>query len=55
MKTDIYKLLTGRIRITGESIMGPVQAQLWSDHIRHSIERAFRYSKDKPEIGRAHV
>lgn len=49
MKNDIYKLLTGKVRIIGDNLMGIEEAQRFSNHVKHSIDRVFMYSKDKPD------
>ena len=49
MKNDIYKLLTGKVRIIGDSLMGIEEAQRFSNHVKHSIDHAFRFQKEKPD------
>jgi hypothetical protein len=49
MKNDIYKLLTGKVRITSDSLMGIDEAQRFSNHVKHSVDHAFRFQKDKPD------
>ena len=49
MKNDFYKLLTGKVRILSDDLMGPAEAQRFSDRVKHSIDFAFRHCKDKPD------
>ena len=49
MKTSWYKLLTGKVRITSNSLMGVNEAQMFSNHVKHSVDHAFRFQKDKPD------